>query len=261
MLFLTHCAYMIIIMETEHDNLDGSEIGLPLYEQIKQRILTALAQGYWRSGEVIPSENDLAEFYQVSQGTVRKAIDDLVAQHLLIRRHGSGTFVATHLEEQSKYRFLHLANAQGKFEDSQNRILLCSHQKAPAIIYQSFDLGPNDIFVHIRRLMSFKNRPVVLEEIWLPLPLFDSLNLELLASWKGTMYGLFENHFATHMVRAHEKITAELPNEITIEYLEISPSTPILNIFRIAYTYNNRPVEVRQAQYLTMDYHYQNELN
>jgi len=261
MVFLYHCVYMINIMQTEHDNLEGSSQGVPLYQQIKRKILLALEQKVWCSGELIPSENDLATLYRVSQGTVRKAIDELVAQHFLLRRQGSGTFVATHQEEQSKYRFLHLANTAGNFEDSQNRILLCAHQKAPAIIYECFSMGPEDIFVHIRRLMSFKDQPVVLEDIWLPCPLFSKLNLDLLQSWQGTMYGLFESHFGTHMVRAHEKITAELPNDIAVEFLKISQITPILHIFRVAYTYGDLPVEVRQSQNLTDDYHYVNNLS
>jgi GntR family transcriptional regulator len=75
------------------------------------------------------------------------------------------------------------------------------------------------------------------------------------------MYGLFESHFGTHMVRAHEKITAELPNDIAVEFLKISQITPILHIFRVAYTYGDLPVEVRQSQNLTDDYHYANNLS
>ena len=87
---------MISIMETNHDNSLQKQLEAPLYIQIKRKILTALEDGVWKSGELIPSELDLASSYQVSQGTVRKAIDELVAQHLLIRKQGSGTFVATH---------------------------------------------------------------------------------------------------------------------------------------------------------------------
>lgn len=80
----------------------------PLYQQIKQLILQGLQHGEWRPGEVIPSEFELAARYKVSQGTVRKAIDELAAEHLLVRRQGRGTFVATHAEQQVQYRFLRL---------------------------------------------------------------------------------------------------------------------------------------------------------
>ena len=80
----------------------------PLYQQIKDLILQSLQTGEWKPGEAIPSEMDLAARYRVSQGTVRKAIDELSADNLLVRRQGKGTFVATHAEQQVQYRFLKL---------------------------------------------------------------------------------------------------------------------------------------------------------
>lgn len=77
----------------------------PLYEQIKAIILTSLQASEWLPGEAIPSEMELAARYAVSQGTVRKAIDELAAQNLLVRRQGKGTFVATHQEDDWQYRF------------------------------------------------------------------------------------------------------------------------------------------------------------
>jgi GntR family transcriptional regulator len=252
---------MISIMETKHDNSSGNEHLGPLYSQIQQKILQALERGVWRSGELIPSEFELASKYQVSQGTIRKAIDELVGKNLLIRRQGSGTFVATHQEEQSKYRFLHIANQDGKFEDSQNKILHCLDKKAPQEVSKIFGLGPNDDFVHIIRLMHFQNQPVVFEEIWLPKHAFLNLDMELLNSWSGTMYGLFESYFGIHMVSANERIRAVLPSSMAQDCLKIDQITPVLDIFRIAYTFGNKPIEVRQAQCLTNDYHYFNHLS
>ena len=85
----------------------------PLYQQIKSLILQSLQQGEWKLGEVIPSEFDLAARYKVSQGTVRKAVDELAADNLLVRRQGRGTFVATHAEQQVQYRFLRLQPDRG----------------------------------------------------------------------------------------------------------------------------------------------------
>ena len=65
--------------------------------------------GEWKPGEIIPSEVELAARYKVSQGTVRKAIDELAADNLLVRRQGKGTFVATHNEDRVQFRFLRLA--------------------------------------------------------------------------------------------------------------------------------------------------------
>ena len=86
----------------------------PLYQQIKLLITRSLQDGEWKPGEAIPAETDLAARYRVSQGTVRKAIDELATENLVVRRQGKGTFVATHAEEQIQYRFLRLAPDDGK---------------------------------------------------------------------------------------------------------------------------------------------------
>src|ERR1700749_4711780 len=83
----------------------------PLYQQIKGLILQSLQSGEWKPGEAIPSEMDLAARFRVSQGTVRKAIDERAAQILVVRRQGKGTFVATHAEKHVQYRFLKLMPA------------------------------------------------------------------------------------------------------------------------------------------------------
>ena len=81
----------------------------PLYQQIKTLIVRSLQAAEWKPGEAIPSEMELAARFKVSQGTVRKAIDELAIENLLVRRQGKGTFVATHAEQKVQFRFLRLA--------------------------------------------------------------------------------------------------------------------------------------------------------
>src|SRR5437868_7695846 len=86
----------------------------PLYEQIKMLLTNSLVAGEWKPGEAIPSEMDLAARYHVSQGTVRKAIEELAAEAILTRRQGKGTFVASHSEPSYQYRFLRLEPDSGE---------------------------------------------------------------------------------------------------------------------------------------------------
>src|SRR5688572_20506666 len=100
----------------------------PLYQQIKSLILQGLQAGEWKPGETIPSEMELAARYRVSQGTVRKAIDELAAENLVIRRQGKGTFVATHSEQHVQYRFLKLMPDSGDRDSegpAQRAVLEC----------------------------------------------------------------------------------------------------------------------------------------
>src|SRR5690606_42078506 len=97
----------------------------PLYRQIKELLVQSLERGEWKPGEAIPSEVELASRFQVSQGTVRKAIDELAAENLLLRRQGKGTFVATHHEARVRFRFLRLTPDDGKQTVSGSQILEC----------------------------------------------------------------------------------------------------------------------------------------
>ena len=233
----------------------------PLYQQIKALITTSLQSGEWKPGELIPSEFELAGRFKVSQGTVRKAIDELSAENLVIRRQGKGTFVATHHEARAQFRFLRLMPDAGDVHSAVNRILDVKRQRAPAEVSRLLDIKPADAVICIRRVQSFDGAPAILEEIWLSGATFKGLTAERLAEYKGPMYGLFETEFGTRMIRASEKIRAVLSDEISAELLQVPPHSALLSVERVSYTYGDRPVEVRRGLYVTTDHHYQNELN
>ena len=183
----------------------------PLYQQIKSLILQSLQGGEWKPGDTIPSEFDLAARYRVSQGTVRKAIDELAAENLLVRRQGKGTFVATHAEQHTQYRFLRLRPDAGDARDegpAERHIIECRRLRAPAEIARALALRSGDPVLQVRRVLAFQGEPAILEDLWLPGVPFKGLTLEALAADRGPMYALFETRFGVRMVRAEEKIRA-----------------------------------------------------
>jgi GntR family transcriptional regulator len=207
----------------------------PLYQQIKTLILQSLQAGEWKPGEPIPSEMDLAVRFRVSQGTVRKAIDELAAENLVVRRQGKGTFVATHAEQHVRYRFLKLV------PDSTER--------------------GGDAAVQVRRLLLDGARPVVLDDIWLPGALFKGLTAERLSDYRGPMYGLFETEFGVRMIRAQEKLRAVAADALAASWLGVAEGAPLLSVERISCTYDDRPVELRRGLYETSAHFYRNELS
>jgi GntR family transcriptional regulator len=233
----------------------------PLYQQIKALITQSLQSGEWKPGELIPSEVELANRFKVSQGTVRKAIDELSAENLVVRRQGKGTFVATHHEARAQFRFLRLMPDAGDPHYPDNRIIEVKRLRAPAEVARQLDIKSGDSVIFIKRVQSFDGAPTILEELWLPGLIFKGLTAERLVEYKGPMYGLFESEFGTHMIHAAEKIRAVAADEGTSELLEIPVGTPLLSVERVSYTYGNKPVEVRRGLYLTGRHHYQNELS
>ncbi len=233
----------------------------PLYQQIKALLLQSLDQGEWKPGEVIPSEFELAARFNVSQGTVRKAIDELAADNLLIRRQGKGTFVATHHEAKVRFRFLRLTPDSGQPTPSSSQIIDCRRVKAPVDVARLLDLAGADSVVNVRRMLSFGNEPTILDDIWLPGTVFKGLTTELLTRYRGPLYAFFESEYGVSMVRAEEKIKAVGATEAQAELLKVAPESPLLQVERVSFTYGDRPMELRRGLYLTNRFHYRNSLN
>ncbi len=232
----------------------------PLYKQIKSLLLASLQGGEWKPGQLVPSEIELAARFQVSQGTVRKAVDELAAENLLVRRQGKGTFVATHHEPRSQFRFLRIAPDAGEPTPATSRFLDCHEERAPADIARLLGLRKGEAVIYLQRLLSFSGKPEVLDQIWLPAAIFKGLSPERLASYSGPLYGLFETEFGTSMVRADERLRAVAASAEAATLLEVAPASPLLLVERVSYTYGERPVEVRRGLCVTVDYHYRNTI-
>ncbi len=224
---------------------------------------------------------------------MRKAIDELATDNLLMRRQGKGTFVATHAEQSTQYRFLRLTPDAGGDTGLQRQMLECRRMRAPAEVARLLALKPGDAALQVRRLLlavlpsslpqvssndppegqrpagvgdlraddSTGLRPVVLDDLWLPGALFKGLTAERLVAWHGPLYRLFEAEFSVHMVRAEEKLRAVAAGPEEAALLAVAVGTPLLSVERLAYTYGDKPVELRRGLYHTAHHHYRNLLS
>lgn len=233
----------------------------PLYRQIKDLILQALENGEWRPGEAIPSETELAARFSVSQGTVRKAIDEMAADNLLVRRQGKGTFVASHSDPRAFFRFLKLVPLAGGIEPSRSIPLECWRAKAGPEAARVLGLKLGDPIIIVRRLLAFSEKPVVVDEIYLPGEVFSGLSLEVLKEHLGSLYSLFETRFGVRMIRAEERLRAVAADRASAELLQVAEGSPLLSVERVSYTYGDRPVEWRRGLYSTVTHCYLNELS
>jgi GntR family transcriptional regulator len=240
---------------------EGTPSFSPLYQQIKGLLMRSLQGGEWKPGEAIPSEVELAARFKVSQGTVRKAIDELATENLLVRRQGKGTFVATHAEERTQYRFLRLQPDDGEPGGMRRRFLDCRRLRPPAEVVRALELKTGENAVQVRRLLLAGDTPVVLDEIWLPGAPFKGLSAERLSNYRGPMYAFFETEFGVRMIRADEKIRAVAAEGDAATLLAVPPGTPLLSVERLSYTYEDRPVELRRGLYNTASHHYRNALS
>lgn len=234
---------------------------VPLYRQIKTLILQGLESGEWRPGEAIPSESELANRFNVSQGTVRKAVDEMAGENLVVRRQGKGTFVASHEGARAFFRFLKLAPVAGGSQTVESVPLECLRGRAGADPARALDLEIGAQILILRRILQFDARPVVAEEIYLPGEPFKGLTLEVLNAHRGSLYSLFELEFGVRMVRAEEKLRAVSADRTSAELLGVAEGSPLLSVERVAFTYGDKPMEWRRGLYCTDRHHYVNELS
>jgi GntR family transcriptional regulator len=232
----------------------------PLYDQIKVLFTQSLIGGEWRPGDMIPSEIELASRYKVSQGTVRKAIDALASENILIRRQGKGTFVATHNAEGIKLRFLRLTSADGQKEVLQNEFLSCTKGKADSRMAQILDLKAGASIIEVKRLLSFSGRPLIYDHIVVPASPFKGLNGAKVEESNGSMYSMYEAQFGVRMIRAEERLKAVSASGEVAEALGLKNQEPLLSIERVSFTYGDKPMEWRLGLCVTDNHHYMNEL-
>jgi GntR family transcriptional regulator len=240
---------------------DATPAFRPLYLQIRDLLVRSLESGEWAPGEAIPSELVLAARFGVSQGTVRKAIDALAADNLVVRRQGKGTFVATHADEgQSTFRFLHIRRDDGVDEYPASRLVDVRRGKASGEVARLLDIKPGDPVVLVRRLLDWQGAPAVLDDIALPGALFRGLTKAKLEAYKGSMYGFFETAFGVRMLSAQERLKAVAAEPGVAALLGVAPGTPLLEVDRVAFTFGGRPVEFRRGLCSTARHHYANAL-
>ena len=232
----------------------------PLYEQIKILLTQSLVAGEWKPGEAIPSEMELASRFRVSQGTVRKAIDELASEHILVRRQGKGTFVASHSEPSYQYRFLRVMPDSGEKLHPRNVLLELRKGKASADIARALAVKAGSPVHVIKRVLEFRDRPLILDEMVLAATRFPGLTVARLEEYKGSMYSFYEEVYGLRMIRAEERIRAVAAREPAAGLLRVAAGAPLLCVDRIAFTYGDKPVEWRRGLCATDGFSYFNEL-
>ncbi|HQT80919.1 MAG: GntR family transcriptional regulator [Ferrovum sp. 37-45-19] len=233
----------------------------PLYDQIKILITQSLIAGEWKPGDSIPSEIDLANRYKVSQGTVRKAIDELAAENILIRRQGKGTYVASHTTEISSTRFLRINRDDGKVEYPISQFLSVTREKAPEVSANLLELRVGAGIYCIKRILSYKNKAQIFDEIHIPVNYFKGLDESMVKSFSGSLYSFFETRFGITMIRAEEHIKAVAATSEVAKLLMVPERQPLLQVDRVAFTYGDRPVEWRRGLCNTDKFSYVTEMS
>lgn len=230
----------------------------PLYAQVKALMMQRLIAGQWRPGEMLPSEFQLADLFGVSQGTVRKALDALAADNVVVRRQGRGTFVAEHNHHRALFHFFHLVGPEGERRLPESRLLSVRKGLAGRTEAGRLGLGRGAPVIRIRRVRSLDGRPAIAETITVPQGLFP--DLADIREVPNTLYDFYERRYGVTIARAVERLAAIAAGERDAKLLDVAPGMPLLEIDRTALALDGAPAEWRVSRCLTDRHQYLVEL-
>jgi GntR family transcriptional regulator len=229
---------------------------LPLYRKIKLEITRTLSSGQMEPGAALPTEEQLAARYGISVGTVRRAMSELVAEKILVRQQGRGTFLAPFSPERMLNSFWHIVRKDGFREVPIVQTLRFERAQADAATAQRLAIRTGDPIYKIVNLMLMGGNPVLVDDVRISQAQFPGLTKSEFVSRDTTIYGLFQNRYRVIVVRTVDSVTSVPADVETAKLLGVTPATPLLEIMRVAYTFHEQPVECRRSLLYTQNYEF-----
>jgi len=238
----------------------GTQTFAPLYKEVKRLLTHSLQQAEWQPGAALPSETRLAERFRVSIGTIRKAVDELVAEQVLVRQQGRGTFVATHNPSRLLFQFLRIVREDGEKQLPEPDLLAFEKGRAESHEARLLAIEPGDRVIRIRNLLRLAGEPIVLDDIVLAQARFPDLTEKVFRGRGSTIYSLYQTRYGINIVRASERLRAAAADRAAARILKLAPGAPVLEINRVAMTYHDAPVELRRSRVNTTHHEYAAQL-
>jgi GntR family transcriptional regulator len=238
------------------NNVRASMSRVPLYREVKEKLIQALAAGEWMAGEKIPTERELAKRYGVGISTIRAAASELEAAGIVSRRQGKGTFVSEHTRQSRLYRFFNLVTSSGMREMPVREFVSMHRRRPSGEERERLELsryGRSDDVFRLRSTFSLGGRTVGVSDATVPVALFPRLKKSALADGGIPLYGLYQAHYGVNVISVAADLCADAAGADIAKLLDVRIGSPVLRIERRAYTYGDVPVEVRVTWVNTKD--------
>lgn len=241
---------------------------VPLYRHVKRELQRVIESGRCRPGEALPSEADIANALQVSVGTLRRAVDELVHEHVLVRRQGKGTFVVLHNSDRFFFHFFHI---EPRLDARAEVLPLPDYPTVECVAFErdraeeaeaaALRIKSGDAVIRFDNRLSLAGRPIAHDRITLASRSFKGLNEKRLLDRPSTIYSLYQTDFGITVLRAHERVRASAADRVTARVLGVAVGLPVLEVHRIALTFGEKPVEYRVSTINTQSHDYVSRLS
>lgn len=233
---------------------------LPVYQRLADALRQLITDGELKPGDRAPSENSLAEEFGLAPGTVRSALDVLVAERVLERFQGKGTFVRRPSFDTSLFRFFRFRDSKGEIAVPESRILRRQVEPMPGHVAAALELPKGSEGVSLSRLRLHAGTPVLSEEIWLDHKRFEAFATMPLEQIGDLLYPVYDKMCNQLVARADETLTVESAKVKIARLLRVEKGAPIIVIERVAKGYDNKPIEWRRSRGRADQFSYHTEI-
>ncbi len=239
-------------------NLEAAK-GRPLYRLVESHLRDLIHSGKLIPGDLIPSESQLAKALEVSPGTVKKAIDNLVWEGLLFRHQGKGTYVSKVDFEKSLFRFFTYGDAEGRALRIHKITTARGRMPGPLGACKRLGFEAGTELIYIERLGLVGETPILVEYSWWAPDVVPGLEDESIHI-PDYLYALVLDRFGVPVIRAEETLTAGAADEQTAEMIRVKKGAPVVVLKRTTYSRDDRMVEVRTTKGRADRFSYKTEI-
>lgn len=230
--------------------------GGPLYREVKRGLIGAIENGRLAAGIALPSEAELSRMFGVSIGTIRRAVDELVAEHIVVRRQGKGTFVAVHNADRFLFQFFHVERSDGLRVYPQVEFLSYERIRIDDEAAEALGVRSGEPGIQIENRLRLQGSPVIYDRLVVPGLLFKGLNEKRFRERPSTIYHLYQTEFGITVTRAQERARAIAADRTTSRVLGVALGSPVMEVRRTALTFGDKPVEFRVSTIGTGQHQY-----
>ena len=220
------------------------------YQEIANKLRAQIQAGVYKSGEQLALEREMCEQYGVSRITIKRAVDELVKEGLVVKRRGSGTFVKSLEDEDVKE--LSMANqfsgfaATFKGRNVGTKVLRFDIIHPEEEVAAKLQMSVDDFIYDIVRVRSLDGQPVVIEYTQMPIQLIPGIKRQVL---EKSSYGYIEEELKLKIQSAHRTVRAVMPTEEEKKELDIKGVLPLLEVTQVAFLDDGRPFEFSIAHH------------
>lgn len=219
----------------------------PIYQKINRDIADQISSGLLKAGDRLDSEVKLAERYGVSRMTLRQALAELEIDGLVVRRHGSGTYVSEPRSLQRRVNHLGSFHEEMGLDSKavKTRVITQEVVVPPETVAADLRLTAGQTATHLVRLRMLDKQPIAVQESWIPYLLVPGLARDGLTD--GSLYKTLQERAGVEIRWAEQKVTAAQAVGDIVELLGLPEGSPVINIRRVSYSAGNEPIEVAQS--------------